>query len=151
MKRFPRASIWDCMDRRKDPTAWMWGEACDFIERAERMHRQFFRLAASEGPDAAWEPPVDVYESDDELVIVLALPGVRAANVEVSVQDSVLVVRAQRVPEADSSRLSVRHLEIPYGRFERRIALPAVALQASSQELNHGCLVVRLRKVHQTR
>ena len=135
------------MDRRKDPTAWMWGEACDFIERAERMHRQFFRLAASTGPEPAWEPPVDVYESDAELVIVVALPGVRASDVEVSAQGATLLVRARREPEADSSRLAVRHLEIPYGYFERRIALPAVALEAVSQELNHGCLHVRLRKV----
>ena len=135
------------MDRRKDPTAWMWGEACEFIERAERMHRQFFRLAAQSGSEATWEPPVDVYESDDELVIVVALPGVRAGNVEVSAQAGTLVVRARREPEADSSRLAVRHLEIPYGYFERRVALPAAALEPASQELNHGCLVVRLRKV----
>ena len=45
--------------------------------------------------------------------------------------------------------IAVRHLEIPYGYFERRVALPAVALEAVSQELNHGCLVVRLRKVRQ--
>lgn len=135
------------MDRRKDPTAWMWGEACDFIERAERMHRQFFRLAAGGANDAAWEPPVDVYESEHELVIVVALPGVRASNVAVSAAGGTLVVRAHRKPEADSSRLTVRHLEIPYGDFERRIALPAGRLEAVSQELNHGCLVVRLRKV----
>ena len=147
MKRFLRASIWDCMDRRKDPTAWMWGEACDFIERAERMHRQFFRLAASSGSDPAWEPPVDVYESDDQLVIVVALPGVRAENVQVAADGNALVVRARRDPEADSSRLAVRHLEIPYGYFERRIVLPAAGLEPISQELNHGCLLVRLRKV----
>ena len=135
------------MNRRKDPTAWMWGEACDFIERAERMHRQFFRLAANAAAEATWEPPVDVYESDDELVIVVALPGVRAGDVEVGAEGGTLVVRARRDPAADSSRLAVRHLEIPYGYFERRIPLPAAALEARSQELNHGCLVVRLRKV----
>jgi HSP20 family protein len=135
------------MDRRKDPTAWMWGEACDFIERAERMHRQFFRLAATGTGEAAWEPPVDVYEGDDELVIVVALPGVRATQVDVSAGGGVLVVRARRDPQADSSRLAVRQLEIPYGYFERRVALPAATLEAVSQELNHGCLVVRLRKV----
>ena len=134
------------MNRSKDPTAWMWGEACDFIDRAERMHRQFFRLAASTASQTVWEPPVDVYDSDAELVVVVALPGVRASNVEVGAENGALVVRARRDPEADSSRLAVRHLEIPYGEFERRIALPAVALESVSQELNHGCLVVRLRK-----
>ena len=29
------------------PTDWMWAQACEVIDEAERMHRQFFRLAAS--------------------------------------------------------------------------------------------------------
>jgi HSP20 family molecular chaperone IbpA len=136
------------MDRRKDPTAWMWAEACDFIERAEKMHRQFFRLAASEA-QAVWEPPVDVFETEHELVVVVALPGVRAADVEVRGEPGHLVVQARREPAADGPRQRIRQLEIPYGYFERRIALPAIALEAFSQELNHGCLVVRLRKAGQ--
>ena len=137
------------MPRRTDPNDWMWAQACDFIEQAERMHRQFFRLAASARTQAAvWEPPADVFEDEHEVVIVVALPGVLAENVELAAEPGALVVRAQRpLPLARGSRHAVRQLEIPYGSFERRIALPHPRLEAVSRELVHGCLILRLRKV----
>jgi HSP20 family molecular chaperone IbpA len=136
------------MPRRKDPNDWMWAQACDFIEQAERMHRQFFRLAASARPQAAvWEPPVDVFEDEDEVVVVVALPGVVAENVQLLSEPGALVVRAERpLPLARGSRHKVRQLEIPYGSFERRIPLPWPRLEAVSRELTHGCLILRLRK-----
>ena len=137
------------MSRRSDPTEWMWAQACDFIERAEHMHRQFFRLAAASRAQApVWEPPADVFEDEREVVIVVALPGVVAENVEVVNEPGTIVVRAARPsPLARGSRHRVLQLEIPYGTFERRIALPHARLEAVSNELTHGCLILRLRKV----
>ena len=136
------------MSRRSDPTEWMWAQACDFIEQAERMHRQFFRLAAAPGAQAAvWEPPADVFEDDREVIVVVALPGVLAEDVRLSTEPGVLVVRAERpLPRAIGARHRVRQLEIPYGYFERRIRLPHPRLEAVSRELTHGCLILRLRK-----
>ena len=56
--------------RRTDPSDWMWTEACDLIEQAERMHRRFFRLNATGPAHAAWEPPVDLFEDEHEVIIV---------------------------------------------------------------------------------
>ena len=136
------------MSRRNDPTDWMWAQACDFIDQAERMHRQFFRLAGSAHSQAAvWEPPADVFEDEHEVVVVVALPGVVAENVELVSEPGALVVRAERpLPLPRGSRHAVRQLEIPYGDFERRIALPWPRLEAVSRELVHGCLILRLRK-----
>ncbi len=122
----------------------MWAQACDLIEEAERLHRRFFRLSASERTLALWEPPVDVFEDERELVIVVAMPGVPAERVQVSHEPGVLVVRGQRpLPFAAHA---VRQLEIPYGAFERRIPLPHGLLEVGPPELTHGCLVLRLRK-----
>jgi HSP20 family protein len=134
------------MFRRIDPTDWMWAQACDLLEQAERMHRQFFRLGSSAGTRASWEPPIDVFEDEREVVIVLAMPGVVAERVEVTTEPGALVVRAERPIPFAGSRQVVRQLEIPYGFFERRIPLPEARLQAVSQELTHGCLVLRLQK-----
>lgn len=139
------------MTRRNDPAEWMWAQACGLIEQAERMHRQFFRLAASGRPEVTWEPPADVFEDEREVVIVVALPGVSADRIEVAAEGGVLVVRAERPLPFTAARRALRRLEIPYGYFERRIALPAGRLEAIAQELMHGCLVVRLRKVNQER
>jgi hypothetical protein len=50
--------------RRTDAGDWMWAQACDMLEEAERMHRRFFRLAPATATQAAWEPPVDVFEDE---------------------------------------------------------------------------------------
>ena len=130
----------------RTPNDWMWAQACELIDQAERMHRQFFRLAASAPARAIWEPPADVFEDEREVVIVVALPGVPAERVEVTVEAGELVVRAERRLSSIGSRCAVRQLEIPYGHFERRIRLPEGRLEAGTRELLDGCLTLRLSK-----
>jgi HSP20 family molecular chaperone IbpA len=130
----------------RHPNDWMWAQACELIDQAERMHRQFFRLAASAPAPASWEPPVDVFEDEREVVIVVALPGVPAERVEVTVEAGELVVRAERRLPSTGARSVVRRLEIPYGRFERRIALREVRLEGATREVADGCLTLRLYK-----
>ena len=132
--------------RSNNPTDWMWTQAFELMEEAERMHRQFFHLALSQQARTAWEPPVDVFEDEREIVLVVALPGVSADRVEVSVEGGTLVVRAEsRRPLAEVPR-GVRRLEIPYGCFERRLAIPDTQLETGTRELVDGCLILRLTK-----
>ena len=131
----------------RNPTDWMWAQAVDLLEQAERMHRQFFRLTASERTQAVWEPPVDVFEDERELIIVVALPGEPAERVKVTIEAHVLVVRAESPLRFAGSRRAVRRLEIPYGYFERRIALPDMRLENGTPELVDGCLILRMRKL----
>jgi len=131
----------------RNPTDWMWAEAVELLAQAERMQRQFFRLAASEHPQASWEPPVDVFEDEREVIIVVALPGVPADRIEVTSEPGALLIRAESTLPFAGSRPAVRQLEIPYGYFERRVMLPEVPLEAGTRELTHGCLTLRLRKI----
>lgn len=57
------------------------------------------------------------------------------------------MVRAERALPFAGSRLALRQLEIPYGLFERRIALPEGTFEAITRELRHGCLILRLRRI----
>ena len=131
----------------RNPTGWMWAQACELLDEAERMHRQFFHLAASSGrSQAGWEPPVDVFEDEREIIVVVALPGVAIERVEITYESEMLVVRANRHIPFAGSRRAVRRLEIPYGSFERRIQLPDAQLDAATSECVDGCLILRLRK-----
>jgi len=132
--------------RSRNPTEWMWAEACQMLEQAERMHRRFFRLAASERAVAVWEPPVDVFEDERDVVIVIALPGVPAERVAITIEAGELIVRAERPLPFAGTRCAVRRLEIPYGHFERRIRLPEACREVEARELTDGCLILRLRK-----
>ncbi|HLX27434.1 MAG TPA: Hsp20/alpha crystallin family protein [Casimicrobiaceae bacterium] len=129
---------------RSDPGDFLWAQACDLLDQAERLQRRFFRLDSSR---PAWEPPVDMYENEREIVIVVAMPGVPADRVQVTNEQGALFVRGQRALPFAGGRLVVRHLEIPYGAFERRIALPDGRFESGAPELTHGCLVLRLRRI----
>jgi HSP20 family molecular chaperone IbpA len=126
----------------------MWEEACTLLDEAERLHRQFFRLSATSQARPVWEPPVDVFEDEHEIIIVAALPGVPAERIDVALDElGTLVVRAEsNVPFAGPG-CDVHRLEIPYGYFERRIQLPAGRYERGSRELSNGCLTLILRKL----
>jgi HSP20 family molecular chaperone IbpA len=132
------------MSRRNPATDWMWAEALDLVERAERMQRQFFTLARG---SAAWEPPADVFEGGDELAIVVALPGVGEEDVEVRAEPGAILVRAHRPQPLAGACSGVRQLEIPYGYFERRVALPPGRYEPLSRDLTHGCLILRFARI----
>ena len=134
------------MSRRNDPTALMWAQACEILAQADRMHQQFFRVVSQSRTQATWEPPADVFEDEDEFLVVVALPGVAPERVQVTSEDGALVVRAERPHPFRGAGHAVRQVEIPYGYFERRIALPRATLELTSHELNNGCLMLRLRK-----
>lgn len=123
----------------------MWAEACELIDQAERLHRQFFRLAVA--APAAWEPPIDVFEDEREWVVVVAMPGVAGDRVKVAQDGGELVVRGTRPLPLAHAGHRLRRLEIPYGAFERRIALPPGRFEIGAPELAQGCLVLRLRKL----
>ena len=132
--------------RNRDAVGRMWAEAFQMLDEAERLHRQFFRLADPRGARAAWEPPIDVFEDESEFVIVVALPGVAREDADFGIEGSTLVIRAQRrLPLADRN-CQVQRLEIPHGYFERRLELPPIPLELAAPQWSDGCLVLTVRK-----
>jgi len=123
----------------------MWAEACEMLDRAERMQRQFFRFGPSQA-QARWEPPVDIVAYGADVQVTVALPGVAPERIEVRTDSGVLLIAALRPPPMQSHMTAVHRLEIPYGRFERRIALPAGHYELMEQAYVNGCLVLRLAK-----
>jgi len=130
--------------RSRDPRTWMWAEALDLLQSAERLQRQFFQLGTTQGAPS-WEPPIDLYETGNELWILVALPGVTAEQLEVAIEGAVIVVRGERPLPMGAA--TIHRLEIPYGRFQRRITLPAGRFQILERKLEHGCLVLCLQRI----
>jgi HSP20 family protein len=131
---------------RKDPGNWMLSEAIDSLVRAERLRQQFFSLQSKAGlPEPCWEPPIDVLETDQEILILVALPGVDPDQVEAIIEDGTLVVSGRRVLPVELRNARIHRLELPQGRFERRIVLPS-GRYAVSRFAANGCIVLRLAK-----
>lgn len=134
------------MSPMSDSSDRMWAHACELLAQAERMHQQFFRLASPARVQAAWEAPADIVEDEREVVIVVAMPGVPADRVDVTLEAGTLVVRGERSVPFANARHAIRRLEIPYGVFERRIPLTGVRLESGTHQLVNGCVVLRLTK-----
>jgi HSP20 family molecular chaperone IbpA len=125
----------------------MWAEACESLNRAERLHRQFFVWQGVQKRQPTWEPPVDFLETDKELRIYVALPGVAKEQLEVLVDQGVLIVSGERPMPGRARGTVIHRLELPYGRFERRIELPPGRYDVVERELIDGCLTLGLRKL----
>jgi HSP20 family molecular chaperone IbpA len=120
-------------------------EAFEMLRDADRMHRRFFTLAVDRG-GACWEPPLDMVENERGLTISVALPGVNPDAVEVRTDGTSLTVIGARPLPAGPGAV-IHRLEIPYGRFERRINLPGGTFEVLSKQLADGCLVLQLHRL----
>jgi HSP20 family protein len=127
----------------------MWGEALSLLEQADRLHRQFFRVAGSESAHS-WEPPVDVVESGTQLKVHVALPGVSPDSITIMMEPGGVVVSALRAFPCRESDTHIHRIEIPYGRFERRISLPLqdpyIPIELVAKELADGVLTLTFRR-----
>lgn len=120
----------------------MWSEALAMLARTDRLHRDAFRPTAS-----GWEPPVDVLETEAGLLVVVALPGVKADDIEVVIGSGEVLVRGTRRWPTLQRPARVHRIELPHGQFERRLPLPPGTFQLSGQDLTDGCLLLTLRRL----
>ena len=112
------------------------------IDRLNRMFSDFY----NESVARAWTPPVDIYESDDHALVLKAeLPDVKREDINVTVENNVLTLRAERQLEKAIARDRFQRLERQYGSFSRSFTLPttvdAAAINASYKD---GVLTIRL-------
>lgn len=124
----------------------MWAEACEMLERAQRLQRQFFRFGHAVEAQPRWEPPIDIVAYEPDVQVTVALPGVAPERVQVRVANGALYITAVRGAPLGPDTTAVHRLEIPYGRFERQIALPVGRYELVEQGFRNGCLVLRLTK-----
>ncbi|MGH8230122.1 MAG: Hsp20/alpha crystallin family protein, partial [Steroidobacteraceae bacterium] len=91
-------------------------------------------------------PPADVFEGEKEIVICIALPGVRSESVTVQIVANALVVSAERLLPPELAQLRISRLEIPYGRFERQLELQSGRYVVVQRRMADGCLTLTLSK-----
>ena len=120
----------------------MWSEALRVLEQADRLQRQFF-LAHE---PASWEPPVDVVESAGDLRLQVALPGVSPDSVTVLSDAAGVSVSALRSFPCREQPAQIHRVEIPYGRFQRRIGFPVHLYEFSSRTQSDGILTLIFRR-----
>jgi HSP20 family protein len=132
----------------------VWQRASDLLQQVERIHRNFLQIAAgthyrlSHGRSPAWEPPVNVVETDVSLWVISALPGVTTDRMKVCLEGRELVIAGERPLPKCCNEGELKIWEIPLGRFERRLTLieGRNSLSLGEVSLQDGLLIIELRK-----
>ena len=133
-----------------------WNPIRDFSDLQETMNRVFSSLPrTSEGSEdlngGSFAPPVDVSESEAELVFTVELPGFEKEGIEISMENGLLTLSGERHFD-ENNRNAYRRVERWYGKFFRSFRVPtAVDAEKISASLKNGILTVRLPKKEEAR
>ena len=117
----------------------------------EDMDRAFGRLLANQSSTSrGWLPPADIYETEDDVVIELDVPGCHPENLSAEAVDGQLVIAGERAPGDGATRRF--RSERWSGKFVRSFALaPNMRTEDVNAEYHDGVLTVRLRKPEDTK
>jgi HSP20 family protein len=97
-------------------------------------------------------PPVDVYETDDRVVIRADLPGVDHRSIDLRIEDDMLIVRGERKFESEEKREDFLRIERTFGSFQRSFRLPSTVDQGSVDASHrNGVLEISLSKRESSR
>jgi HSP20 family molecular chaperone IbpA len=131
----------------QDPETWMWERARSLLEQADRLKRLVTPPDRPGAQRPAWTPPVDVFETDREIWVVVSLAGVEPERMSAVLESHELVVSAERAIPSVFRTSEIHRLEIPHGRFERRVELPRGRFELCESHVLNGCLFLRLQKL----
>lgn len=121
--------------------------AHDLFDELDRLFTTSVSEAAGE---ADYGPAVDVYQTEDEVVVKAQLPGVKKEDVDVSIQDNTLTIRAETRREEEVDEEGYFRRELRYGTFARRLPLPAaVDEEQVKATMSDGVLEVRAKKTEE--
>lgn len=113
-------------------TLTRWNPSGDVSSLSDRMERLFDEMvnrglwwSGEERPlRGAWVPAVNILEREDAIVISADLPGLKAEDVEVTVDQGTLSIRGERKLEEKQEGETLHRVERVYGLFERTFTLP---------------------------
>jgi HSP20 family protein len=124
----------------------------------DRMNRLFkdalgqARAIKEELEEGVWTPPVDIYETAEDLMIKAELPGLSTEDVSVRVDDNVLTLKGERKREAGVGREEYHLIERSYGHFRRSFVLPDnVDREKVQAKFKDGVLFIAIPKFKRIR
>jgi HSP20 family protein len=107
----------------------------------------FIRDRSGHADLATWAPPVDIYETENELVVKADLPDLQEKDIDVRVENNTLTIRGERKFDKDLNEDNYLRVERAYGPFMRSFSLPnTVTSESIRAEYHNGVLTLRMAK-----
>ncbi len=122
-------------------------------EQVNRLFEDSFaRSRSTQAELASWAPAVDIYETENEVVVKADLPDVQEKDIDVRVENSTLTIRGERKFNNEVHEENYLRVERAYGTFTRSFSLPnTVNAEAIHAEYRNGVLSVRMPKREETK
>jgi HSP20 family protein len=116
-------------------------------EQVNRLFESSFPGRSDNSALTTWAPAVDIYETENELVVKADLPDVSEKDLDVRIENSTLTIRGERKFEKKVEEEHYLRVERTYGSFSRSFSLPnTVNSEAIKAEYKNGVLTVELPK-----
>jgi HSP20 family protein len=129
-------------------TADMFSQFEHIRERMEQAYRRVLGAPGSPGFGVSFlEPAADIFETDEEVIVVVELAGISGAEIELEIEGHILRLNGERRPLAGRPHMSYSQMEIAHGPFRRELLLPAeVDAEQAAATYRDGMLEVVLPK-----
>jgi len=124
-----------------------WQELEKLQQEANELFSNFFNRFSST-KEIAFTPQIDMYETEEDVILNVALPGILQEDIDISLEEEeVLYIRGER-PNPHEATVALCHLqELCYGYFERKVQLPARCSNENVKaEYSEGILNIRISK-----
>ena len=130
-----------------------WEPVHEMMTLREAMDRLFddaftrpFSLSREGG--SSWSSPaIDMYQTEDDIVVKAALPGIKADEVQINVTNDILTIRGETKHEEEKNDKSWHIREQRWGAFERSVRLPTgVMSDKAKADFDNGVLTITLPK-----
>jgi HSP20 family protein len=119
----------------------------DPLASLRAVENAFSRILTEPQTNRPWAPSVDIYETENELVVKADLPEVEAKDIDVRVENQTLTIAGERKFEASSNDKGYHRIERSYGNFVRSFAVPnAFDTDKINAGYKNGVLTVLLTK-----
>lgn len=107
----------------------------------------FNRLLSEPRASRPWSPAVDIFETEDELVLKADVPQVELKDIDVRVENQTLTLSGERKFEKDDASKGYHRIERGYGQFTRSFTIPpTVDTEQVAADYHDGVLTVKLPK-----
>ena len=121
-------------------------------EKLNRMFGDVLERTAEESNLTAWAPPVDIYETENELVVKADLPEVNPQDLDIRVENNILTIRGERKFEKKVNEENYLRMERAYGSFSRSFSLAnSVNSEEIKAEYQNGALTLHIPKREETK
>jgi HSP20 family protein len=137
-------------------TITRWDQSRGLTSLQDQVNRlfedNFTRDRSGHADLATWAPPVDIYETENELVLKADLPDLQDKDIDVRVENNMLTIRGERKFEKDVNEENYLRVERAYGPFMRSFSLPnTVSFESIRAEYRNGVLTLHMAKSEESK